>query len=227
MKTNRAKKTVTRIDPESLKLSLLDSKGKVTKDISLDEKVFGGKISLALLHQAVNTYLANTRKGQACTKTKGEKRGGGRKPWRQKGTGRARVGSIRSPLWKGGGVTFGPKPRSYNKKFPERMKGLALKSAFVLKLKDKQVILIDKLEVKGPKTKDFSKILSTYKINDKKSCFVVKQLSENLKRASANLNKVILKRASDINALGILDCKSLVLTQESLETIEKRLRKWA
>ncbi len=211
---------------KNLTLKVLEPSGKPKENISLDKSIFDGKVSAALLQQAVNTYLSNKRKGLALAKTKGEKRGGGRKPWRQKGTGRARVGSIRSPLWRGGGVTFGPRPKSYYKKFPDRMKALALKSALNAKLESNQIVIVDKLDPKISKTKEFSKIISNLGLRNEKVCFVVSDFSPNLKQASSNLKKTSLDKASDINALGVLDCKRLVLTKESLGIINKRLKKW-
>ncbi len=207
-------------------LELLDSKGKIKGKILLDNTVFDGKISLALLQQAVSIYLSNKRAGQACAKNRGQKRGGGRKPWRQKGTGRARVGSIRSPLWRGGGITFAPQPHSYSRKFPERMKLLALKSALCAKLKDGQITLIDNLDIKSPKTKDFAGILSNLGVANERVCLVIADFNDNIKRASANFKKVYLKKASDINALEALDCKRLILTKDSFDIVQKRLKKW-
>lgn len=196
------------------------------EEVALDKDVFDGKISLALLQQAVNTYLANKRTGLAVAKTKGEKRGGGKKPWRQKGTGRARVGSIRSPLWRGGGVTFGPRPKSYYKEFPNRMKAMALKSALNAKLKDNQIIIIDNLDIKSSKTKVFTEMISNLGLGNKKTCLVSVSLGQNLKKSSANIKEIKLAKASDVNALNALDCKRLVLTKESLDIIQKRVKKW-
>ncbi|MCF7873250.1 MAG: 50S ribosomal protein L4 [Candidatus Omnitrophica bacterium] len=224
MEAKKTKKSKT--DLADLTLKVIDTTGKSKDNISLDKTVFDGKVSLALLQQAVNTYLSNKRRGLAVAKTKGEKRGGGKKPWRQKGTGRARVGSIRSPLWKGGGVTFGPRRRSYYKKFPARMKAQALKSALNAKLKDKQIVVVDKLNLESSKTKEFNQIVSNLGINNKKTCFIIANFDQNLKKASANIKKVILGKASDISALGVLDCKSLVITKDSLDIIQKRLKKW-
>ncbi|MFO8053056.1 MAG: 50S ribosomal protein L4 [Candidatus Omnitrophota bacterium] len=212
--------------PVDSTLEVIDMAGKSKDSVSLDKTVFDRKVSLALLQQAVNTYLSNKRRGLAVAKTKGEKRGGGKKPWRQKGTGRARVGSIRSPLWKGGGVTFGPRHKSYYKKFPARMKAQALKSALNAKLKDEQIVIVDKLNMKSSKTKEFNQIISNLGINDKKACFVVSEFDQNLKKASANIKKVKLDKANDINALGVLDCQRLVVTKDSLDIIQKRLKKW-
>jgi large subunit ribosomal protein L4 len=224
METKKTKKN--KANPVDLTLEVMDITGKSKNSISLDKTVFDGKVSLALLQQAVNTYLANKRRGLAVAKTKGEKRGGGKKPWRQKGTGRARVGSIRSPLWRGGGVTFGPRRKSYNKKFPDRMKAQALKSALNAKFKDKQIVVVDKLYLESSKTKEFSKIISNLGISNKKTCFVVSSFDQNIKKAAANIKKVKLDKASDINALGALDCQRLVITKDSLGIIQKRLEKW-
>lgn len=224
MKSEKRKKN--KIANLNLSLKVIDSSGKQRGDLTLDKDVFDGKISLALLQQAVNTYLANKRKGLAVAKTKGEKRGGGKKPWRQKGTGRARVGSIRSPLWRGGGVTFGPRPKSYYKDFPDRMRAMALKSALNAKLKDKQILVVDNLNITLSKTKEFSKIIDALKINNEKSQFVVAHLDPNFKKAAANIKEVSLGKASDVNALAVLDCKRLVLTKESVDVVQKRVKKW-
>ncbi|MCF7870689.1 MAG: 50S ribosomal protein L4 [Candidatus Omnitrophica bacterium] len=218
---NKKKKTSLNLTLKVLRLS-----GKTKEDISLNKNIFDGKVSPALLQQAVNTYLANKRKGLAVAKTKGEKRGGGKKPWRQKGTGRARVGSIRSPLWKGGGVTFGPRPKSYNKKFPERMKAMAFKSALNAKLKDNQIMVVDKMNTESPKTKEFAKIMANLGVAGKKVCFVLPDSDQNLEKASANIRKVKLAKADSLNALDVLDCRRLVISQGALGIIEKRLKKW-
>lgn len=220
----KAKKTKVESLNLNLKVSGLSSKSK--QEITLDKGVFDGKISLALLQQAVNTYLANKRKGLAVAKTKGEKRGGGKKPWRQKGTGRARVGSIRSPLWRGGGVTFGPRPKSFYKQFPDRMRAMALKSALNAKLKDNQIIITDNLDIKSSKTKEFSKMIGNLDLGNKKACLVAANLDQNLKKSSANIKEITIAKASDVNALGVLDCKRLILTKESLDIVQKRVKKW-
>lgn len=211
---------------EELSLNVLDSQGRLKENILLDQNIFGARISFALLQQAINTYLSNKRKGLAMAKTRGEKSGGGKKPWRQKGTGRARAGSNRSPIWKGGGVTFAPRPHSYYKKFPERMRLGALKSALTLKLKEGKVILVEALDLKSYKAKDFAKIIIQLGVENQKVALIVVDLSDNIKRASANFKKVYLYRALDLNALGVLDCEKVIITKDSLGVIEKRLQKW-
>ncbi len=211
--------------PKSLSLPVLNIQGKEVEQIELEKRIFDGKISEALIHQAVVTYLANQRKGLASTKTKGDVRGGGIKPWRQKGTGRARVGSIRSPLWRGGGVTFGPKPHSYYKDLPQKMKTMALKSALNAKLRDKEILIISDLKVTSHKTKDFSKIVKSLKLDGVKLRVVVEKLEPNLKLATGNIKKVLLAKASDVHATEIIDCKRLVLTKNALRDVEVRIKK--
>ena len=209
----------------SLSLPVLSTQGKKVEQIELEKSVFDGKISEALIHQAVVTYLANQRKGLASTKTRGEVRGGGKKPWRQKGTGRARVGSIRSPIWRGGGVTFGPKPHSFHKDLPQKMKTMALKSALNAKLRDKEILILSDLEITSHKTKDFSKIVKSLKLDGVKMRVVVGKLESNLKLATGNMKKVLLAKASDVHATEVIDCKRLVLTKDALRDVEKRIKK--
>jgi len=215
----------TAVIANSLSLPVLSIQGKEVEKIELAKRVFDGKISEALIHQAVVTYLANQRKGLASTKTRGEVRGGGIKPWRQKGTGRARVGSIRSPLWRGGGVTFGPKPHSYYKDLPQKMKTMALKSALNAKLRDKEILILSDLKVASHKTKDFSKIVKSLKLDGVKVRVVVEKVEPNLKLATGNMKKVLLAKASDVHATEVIDCKRLVLTKQALRDVEERIKK--
>ena len=206
-------------------LPVLSAQGKDVGQIELEKRVFDGKISEALIHQAVVTYLANQRKGLATSKTRGEVRGGGIKPWRQKGTGRARVGSIRSPLWRGGGVTFGPKPRSYYKDLPQKMRTMALKSALNAKFRDKEILVVSDLKITSHKTKDFSRIVKSLKLDGVKVRLVVEELDSNLKLATGNIKKVLLARASDVHTTEVIDCKRLVVTKSALRRIEERVKK--
>ncbi len=219
-----SKKATTAI-PDSLSLPVLNLQGKQIERAELAKRVFDGKVSEALIHQAVVTYLANQRKGLASTKTRGEVRGGGTKPWRQKGTGRARVGSIRSPIWKGGGVTFGPKPRSYYRNLPQKMRTLALKSALNAKFRDQEILILDDLKVDSHKTKEFYKIVKSLSLGGVKIRLVVVKLEPNLKLATNNIEKVSLVRACDIHATEVIDCKRLVLTKNALREIENRVKK--
>ncbi|MBU1367095.1 MAG: 50S ribosomal protein L4 [Candidatus Omnitrophica bacterium] len=207
------------------KINVLNMQGKEVDKIELNPVIFDGKINQALLHQAVVAYLSNQRKGLACTKTRGEVRGGGKKPWRQKGTGRARVGSIRSPLWRGGGVTFGPKSHSYHKDLPKKMKVLALKSALNAKLKDKEMVILDSLNVNFPKTKEFFKIVKNLNFKEKRIKFVAEKLESNLKLACRNIEKVEIKEAETLTTYEALDCKKLIFTKDALRKVEERIEK--
>lgn len=213
----------TEIKFGSLEIDVLDVQGKEIKKIKLNGQVFDGKVNTTLMHQAVTAYLANQRKGLASTKTKGEVRGGGAKPWRQKGTGRARAGSRRSPIWSGGGVTFGPKPRSYYKDLPKKMKIRALKSALNAKLNEQQILILNDLAVDSRKTKNLFKIIDSLKLKGEKTRFVVEELEDKLKLASRNIKKVLLTKAANIHTTEVIDCKRLVLTNGALKVIEDRV----
>jgi large subunit ribosomal protein L4 len=189
-----------------MNISVLNTQGKEVSKLELDANVFDGKVRNSLMHQAVVIHLANQRMGLASTKTRGEVSGGGKKPWRQKGTGRARVGSTRSPLWRKGGITFGPKPHSFRKDLPNRMKILALKSALNSKLNDKEMIVLEGLKINSPKTKDF--------------------FDKNLKFSCRNLPNVDVDAAASLNTYYALDCKKLIFTKEALEIVEERIKKW-
>lgn len=206
-------------------LKVIDLKGNEGQSVELDPQVFDGKISHALMHQAVEAYLANQRLGLACTKTRGEVSGGGKKPWRQKGTGRARVGSTRSPIWRHGGVTFGPKPHSFAKDLPKKMKAVALKSALNSKLADKEIIIIKDLTLKSHKTSEFAEILKSIKLDNQKTRFVVEAMENNFKLASRNIEKVMSGEAHDLTTYEALNCKRLVFTPAALKSVEERIKK--
>lgn len=207
-------------------LEIINQKGKVIDTLSLDDKVFDGKVSPALMHQAVVTYLANRRQGTSSAKTRSEVKGGGKKPWRQKGTGRSRHGSIRSPIWRGGGIVFGPQPRDFNKKFPRRMKVMALKSALNAQLQDKALIIIDGLNIKEAKTKEMIKLAKGLKLDQHKIRFVAEQIDPDLKRAARNIGNVSLEKADDLTTYTALDCQKLVFTRQSLLKVEEKIKKW-
>lgn len=209
-----------------MNIGVLNIQGKEVAKLELDSSVFDGKVKNSLMHQAVVTYLANQRHGLASTKTRGEVSGGGRKPWRQKGTGRARVGSIRSPLWRKGGTMFGPKPHSFRKDLPNRMKILALKSALNSKLNDKEMIVLDGLKINSPKTKEVFEIVKKLKINDLRTRFIVGNLDKNLKLSCRNLPNVDIDTAAGLNTYDALDCKKLIFTKDALEIVEARVKKW-
>ena len=210
---------------KNMTLAVIDINGQTVGDYTLDSFVFDGDVNEDLIHQAVVAFSANQRKGLASAKTRGEVSGGGKKPWRQKGTGRARVGSTRSPLWKGGGVTIGPRPHSFKKDLPKKMKALAFKSALNVKCMADEILVLDNLELKTHKTKEFLKIIKNLKIGQGKTRFVIEVLGDNDKRASNNIKSVVLTRAADAHATEIVNCKKLVITKGALGIIEGRVKK--
>jgi len=209
-----------------VEIDLLDMEGKIKDRFKLEGKVFDGTINYALMHQAVVVYLANQRSYTASTKTRGEVKGSNKKPWRQKGTGRARAGSIRSPLWRKGGVVFGPKPRDLYKELSKRMKILALKSALNAKLKDNEFMVLESLNLNSCKTKEFFKILTNLKVEEKRNTFVVDSLEKNLVLSSRNIENVKIVKASDLNTYNALDCKNLIFTKDAILEVQNRILKY-
>jgi large subunit ribosomal protein L4 len=187
----------------------------------LNEAIFNLKARPHLLHQAVLMQLANRRAGTAATKSKGFVRGGGKKPWRQKGTGRARAGSIRSPIWVGGGTIFGPQPRDYSYRMPRTARRKALLSALSLKNRDGKIIVIDKLEPEQPKTKLMVQALA--QLNIQSALIVIPAADDNVERSARNLPKVKVLRVEGLNVYDLLRYEHLVLTEEALKLIEERL----
>ena len=202
------------------KNNVINVKGEKVSDITLNENVFGIKPNDAVLYDAITLARASQRQGTADTKTRSEVSGGGRKPWRQKGTGRARQGSTRAPHWYHGGVVFGPHPRTYGKKMNRKERVLALKSALSYKVKENEIIILDELNIKTPKTKDMIKLLNDIKA-PKKTLIVVDELTDNLILATRNIPKVELLEASEINVLDIIGADGLVITKKALEMIEE------
>ena len=202
------------------KNNVINVKGEKVSDITLNENIFGIKPNDAVLYDAITLARASLRQGTADTKTRSEVSGGGRKPWRLKGTGRARQGSTRAPHWYHGGVVFGPHPRTYGKKMNRKERVLALKSALSYKVKENEIIILDELNVKTPKTKDMIKLLNDIKA-PKKTLIVVDELSDNLILATRNIPKVELLEASEINVLDIIGADGLVITKKALEMIEE------
>ena len=200
-----------------------NSEGKKVEEIDLPEEIFGGRINNAILHQVVLMYQANERQGTASTKERGAVSGGGRKPWRQKGTGRARAGSIRSPLWRGGGVVFGPHPRDFSYSLPKKVKAAALRESMNAKYVAKELSCVDQFAVKSPKTKDFAKILKALKLDGK--ILAVQDTGEtDISKASRNIPFFNLMRAQDVNAYDILRYNKLVVTKAGLKALLKRIK---
>jgi len=207
-------------------LPVFSKAGKEKKEISLNEEIFGAPVNERLLALVEKGYAANLRRGTANTKTRGEVRGGGKKPWKQKGTGRARHGSIRSPIWKGGGVVFGPRPRDYSVALPEGMKRQALVSALSLRTKQKNLLLLEDTRLTAPKTKEFVKILKALPLEEKRTLCVVKENDPIFSRATRNLSGILgVKLARDLNAYDVLHWPKILMEEGALPVIESRILK--
>ena len=202
------------------KVAMHNIEGEEVGEVMLAEDIFNVPIRTDILHQVVNMQLANRRRGTASTKTRAEVRGGGRKPWRQKGTGRARHGSIRSPLWVGGGVTFGPKPRSYKYSLPKKVRRLALKSALSSKVAGNELLILDQLPIESPKTKKMVGILNNLNI-ERKALIVTLNRDENLEKSARNIPGITTTIVSNLNVYDILKHDKLVLTKEALDKVEE------
>ena len=206
------------------KISVLNIKGEKVKDITLNETVFGIEPNDAVLYDAITLTMNSLRQASANTKTRSEVSGGGKKPWRQKGTGRARQGSTRAPHWYHGGVVFGPKPdRNYTKKMNKKERRLALKSALSYKLIDSELIVLDSFVMDSAKTKDAIKILNNLKVENEKTLIVVDKLEENLVLATRNLANVVLLQIDEINTLDVIASNRLVITEEAVKKLEEVL----
>ena len=205
-------------------IQIYNIKGQPVGKIELDKDIFNGEVNEPILHQVVRMYEANQRQGTASTKTRSDVRGGGKKPWKQKGTGRARAGTIRSPLWRGGGIVFGPHPRDYSYSVPKSVKRLALISSLNAKLNDKNMIVIDDIKLEKPKTKEFTAVLRNIKA-DKKPLLVLDEKDETVIRASRNIPNLLLRDYKTLNAYEVLKQQKLVLTQKALVALTKILVK--
>ncbi len=202
-------------------IEVKDRENKVVGKITLPENIFGLEVRKDILHTAVVNYLANQRQGTHATKTRGMVRGGGKKPWRQKHTGRARHGSIRSPLWKGGGVVFGPQPRDYSYKLPKKQKRLALKVALSAKLKDGELTVVDSLNFDKPRTKDMVAFLKGLNLDSSSVLVVTEDKDENVFLSARNIPGVDVMRAQDLNTYEVLVHQNLVITKDALKKIQE------
>ena len=191
------------------------------KDIKLNKEVFGIEPNDKVLTDAIIVCRAGLRQGTYSTKTRSEVSGGGRKPWRQKGTGRARQGSIRAPQWRGGGIALGPKPRNYEIKTNRKERRIAIKSALSYKAMEKNVVVVDNFELESNKTKDFVKELEKLGLNDKKVLIILDELNENLILASSNLGNVLLMEPIELNVLDVVNADVLLFTKEALKEVEE------
>ncbi len=195
--------------------------GGVVGQIDLNDNVFGIPANEHVMHLAVVRHLASLRRGTHDTKTRSEVRGGGRKPWKQKGTGRARQGSRRSPQWKGGGVVFGPTPRSYTLGMPKKVRRLALRSALSSKLQDGQLIVLDDLTFNAPKTKDMLAVMAALSVNN--ALFVTGELSGNVELSSRNIPGILAVDSNNMNVYNVLKHKVVILTRDAIARVEEVL----
>ncbi len=207
-------------------VSILNTKGSAVGQIALDEKVFGVEPNLHVMHLALRRQLNNGRAGSACTKTRAEVSGGGRKPWKQKGTGRARAGSLRSPLFAGGGVIFGPKPRDYSFSMPTKARRLALKSALSARIEN-TVLVKDFSEINEPKTKLMVETLKALKVEGKILIIADVKAAENayLELSARNLPNVRIILPSNLNVKDLLEADNVIITEAAINEITERLSK--
>lgn len=204
------------------KVAVFNKEGKQVGDIELNGAIFGVEVNEGLLHQVVVNHLANRRQGTVATKHRALVRGGGRKPWRQKGTGRARVGSIRSPLWVGGGVTFGPTSRDHSYRMPKKARRAALKSALSAKVRDGNFVVVDELSLNEPKTREMVSILTALNAN-KKPLVVLSDWDRNVELATRNIPNTLLAKSMGLNVYDILNHDKVVITKEAVAKLEEVL----
>lgn len=202
--------------------TVFDVNGASAGEIELADSVFGIEPNVPVMHQAYVRQMANARQGTHDTKTRGEVRGGGRKPWRQKGTGRARQGSIRSPQWKGGGVVWGPHPRKYTQAMPKKMRRLAIRSVLSVKQRDQQLVVIDGLSSVEPRTREMRQVLTKLPNGEARSTLIlVAGDNESIRRGASNLEKVKVLSAGYVNMRDVLTHERLLVTREAVDLIHQ------
>jgi large subunit ribosomal protein L4 len=206
-------------------IGVKDINNKGAGTITLSEELFAVQGKDTLIHQAMINYLANQRQGTACTKTRGLVRGGGAKPYRQKGTGRSRAGSIRSPIWKGGGTVFGPRPRDYSYNMPKKSRRLALYAALSEKIRDDKLVVLDSLAIKEPRTKEMMGIMSTLGLEQGSLLIVLKETDRNILLSARNIPGVRIMRAGDLHAYDVLSSDRILSTKDALESLQQRAGK--
>jgi len=205
-------------------LAVVNVEGKKSAGVKLPEEQFGVHVHDAVIHQAVVMYRANQRQGNVSTKDRGEVSGGGKKPWAQKGTGRARAGSSRSPLWKKGGIAFGPKPRDFSFDVPRKVRIAALRESLNAKFLSNDLVCVDGVSVPSGKTRDFARILGDVKVQGRVLVVLDGGVDVKTLLAGRNLARVTLSRASDVNALDIMNSKVLLVTKTAMQTLLKRIQ---
>ena len=207
-----------------LRVPVHNAQRKKVGTLELDPQVFGVDVRPEVLHQVLVNQMANRRQGTAATKTRGQVSGGGKKPWRQKGTGRARAGSIRSPLWRGGGTVFGPQPRDYRYTLPKKLRRLGIRMALSEKVREGHLHVLDRLSLPEPKTKAAQAWLAGLKLGEGSVLVLMEQRDPVFQRAMANLPGVTVQDLDRINVRDLLVCHHLVLTQEGIARLTERLR---
>ncbi|HBA02568.1 MULTISPECIES: 50S ribosomal protein L4 [Clostridium] len=200
-------------------VKVYNTEKKEVGEIQLNDSIFGVEVSVEAMHQVVLAQLANKRQGTQSAKTRAEVRGGGIKPWRQKGTGRARQGSIRAPQWIHGGIVFAPKPRDYRVSVPKSMRRVAMKSALTSKVQDNEMIVLESLAFDAPKTKDMVKVLNAFET--KKTLIVVAESNENVYKSARNIPGVAVVPVNNINVYDILKYENLMITRDAVSKIEE------
>lgn len=203
------------------KVAVYNLQGSQTGEIELSDTLFAADINKAVIHQVVRAQLANKRQGTKCTLTRTEVRGGGKKPYRQKGTGRARQGSIRSPQFNKGGVVFAPKPRSFRIAVPKKMKRLALEGVLTDKVVCNNFVVVENLALEAPKTKEMVKVLGNLKLAQSKTLIITAELDETVARAAGNIPAVATSLVNTINVVDVLKADKLLITKEAVERLQE------
>ena len=206
-----------------MKLNILNNDGSEGKAVTVDKSVFGIKPNESVIHQAVITELANERQGTHASKNRSKVRGGGKKPWKQKGRGVARAGTIRSPIWRGGGTVFGPQPHDYKTKISKKMKRLARRSVLSFRADNGDILVVDEISISSPKTKEFIEFLKILNISGKKVTILVASLSENLFLSSRNIPNIYLVESTSASTYDLLDCEKLLFDKAGLALLNKKL----
>jgi large subunit ribosomal protein L4 len=202
-------------------INIKDSNNNIVEKITLRDDVFGVRAKEGVIHEAVVNFLANQRQGTHATKTKGLVRGGGKKPWRQKHTGRARSGSVRSPLWRGGGIVFGPLPRDYSYNIPKKVKRLALMAAFQEKLSAGEVVVVNNFNIEKPRTKDMISILKNLGLNDNSVLIVLPGTNNTVELSARNIPGVGIVNVSDLTTYDVVAFNTLLMTKEAVTRLEE------
>ena len=204
-------------------ISIHNSSAEIISKVRLSDSVFKIKPNDDVIFRAVMSENTNSRQGTSSTKTRSEVSGGGKKPWKQKGRGAARAGTIRSPLWKGGGITHGPKPKNYKYDLPKKMKQLARRSVLSQRIKDKQIIVVDELKFDTPKTKNFLKLMISLGINDKKVAFFPEKNTDVVFKSARNLPNVTIVVSKNASTYDLLDAEVLLFDKEGIKALNKQL----